>query len=149
MGAGFGDSPGHPTQFLIHQYQTYNTVPFGTWTTPHESGGLSCSRDLDPILSLFYSGGNYYSSWKDSHLPADVYEIQLADSATAKASAIYTTPKLNAAFGSGIVLLNVLPSTTYYVSGRSHVGWAFLTSRALGAETWGNIGPIISCTTGK
>jgi hypothetical protein len=52
---------------------------------------------------------------------------------------------LNATFGSDIIL----PSTTYYVSGRSHVGWAFLTSRALGADTWGNIGPIISCTTGK
>ena len=103
-----------------------------------------------PTISCKWDGKAIHLTWEATedaahHLPSDVYEIQIADSGTAQASAVYATSHLNATFG----LDTLLPSTTYYFSGRSHVGWAFESGRALGANTWGNLGPIVSCTTGK
>lgn len=75
---------------------------------------------------------------------ADVYEVQLAPSPFAQASAVYTTVDTNVSLGLDLLL----PKTTYFVSARSHAGWAFRTGHQMGVDSWGKSGAVVACTTG-
>ena len=68
--------------------------------------------------------------------PADVYEIQVAESRLAPSAAVVTTSGLSTVLGIDLVL----PTTTYYISARAHAGWAFPSGRFLNAGTWGTSG---------
>ena len=73
----------------------------------------------------------------------DIYEIQIAEARFARAAAVFTTGALNASLGPEVLI----PGTTYWVSVRAHAGWAFATGHGMGADTWGNIGPVTECAT--
>jgi hypothetical protein len=103
---------------------------------------ISCS--WEPATSRLQLSWNAVADPKYK-LPADIYEVQVADSPSSRAAAVLTSSALNATFGTDVLL----PKTTYYFSVRSHAGWAFLTGHAMGASTWGKVGPITSCTTGE
>jgi hypothetical protein len=123
---------------LLMLSTTDASVQLGNWPPGPK---LSCS--WEPASSRLQLSWNAVTDPKNK-LPADIYEIQVADSLSSRAAAIFTSSALNATFGTDFLL----PKTTYYVSVRAHAGWAFLTGRAMGAGTWGKVGPITSCTTG-
>eukprot|EP01052_Picozoa_sp_SAG31_P035456 SAG31_NODE_4281_length_3382_cov_3.978373_4_plen_434_part_00 len=77
-------------------------------------------------------------------VPADVYEIQIAEAPSSRAAAIFSTGKTNASFGLDLLL----PDTRYHLSARAHAGWAFGLGHAMGAGTWGMVGPSTPCKTG-
>lgn len=101
-----------------------------------------------PHLECAWDAGKLVVTWEKSvgpapaPYPADMYEIGVSASAFAPPSAVYATSQLNAS------LDFLLPETTYFLSARAHAGWAFASSRGMGADTWGKSGPAKKCSTG-
>ena len=71
-------------------------------------------------------------------LPADVYEVQISDSASARASAVHTTSGTNITLGLDLLL----PGRTYYLAARGHAGWVQYES---GPSSWPNCKASLFC----